>query len=125
GKYGEEVRRYAQQTIEEEGQGAGTDEALERARVELALEEEEKRRRGKIGGQGGAYEAHEGSPPEASGGSDLARPRDRCSRKQAWLIHKRFGWSLAKAQSLTPRQASAIITKLLAREAKREMGDLA
>lgn len=120
GKYGEPVRRYAQKTIAEEGQGVPTDEALARAEAEMALEEEEQERRRRIKAREAYYDIRAVSPFAGDGGSTsneigAGRDSEPATSKQVNLLVYRFGWSRSRAESLHKRQAITVIDKLMRR----------
>lgn len=126
GKYGVQVRDYARQTQEQEGQAQPVEESLHRANVELALieairEEDEARRvRAAVKAREASYQAVEVSPfcdggPHMAGG-DAAPQDDAATEKQALLLHRRYGWSLDKARALRKKQASVIISRYKAAE---------
>jgi superfamily II DNA or RNA helicase len=125
GKYSPQVRDYARKTLEEEGTAAPTAEALERAALESALEEEDLRMQQELARRrpivGRADYGLDRSP--VFGGRRAPalsehHGREPATDKQVWLLHRRFGVSLERAQSYTKRQASAVIDKLMKGEGK-------
>lgn len=116
GKYGEPVRQYAKKTIGEEGAGVAVEDALDRADAELALLAEEEDRRRRIKARAATYTAREvdpfgGAGEGGGGGSVSGQQGEPATDKQVGYLVRVAGWSRAKAESLTKRQASAIIGK--------------
>src|SRR5262249_43659187 len=122
GKYGLPEREYAKRTLAEEGRAVDIEEALKRAKAELALLDAEESRRKAITAKT-TYQTYNIDPfvrqynPQASGNAKQA-PRMPCSDKQAgYICHlsREAGepWKFADAKRLTPKQASGVIKKLL------------
>ncbi len=116
GKYGEPVRAYARQTLEQEGRPAGVQESLARASDELALLEEIARRKRFAEVKARAeFVSHEVSPFGAGGPrvETAERPAvaNPATEKQGWYLVRRLGWSWDQVARITKRQASAIIGK--------------
>lgn len=117
GKYGEPVRAYARQTLEEEGDSAAVGESLDRATDELVLLEEvkEDRRRARVKAAAD-YEAREVSPFAGAVGYSRRTgmafaPAETATPKQVNYLVYRANWGRDQAMRLSKRQASAIIGK--------------
>lgn len=122
GKHEPPVRDYAKQTMEEEsGRTVDLEEALERAREEMALLDEEDSRRKKITAEV-KYKTYEVDPftkQYMSKNGQQPRPAaELCSSKQAGYIAylaRQMGdktWTYAKAATLSKRQAQGVIARL-------------
>jgi superfamily II DNA or RNA helicase len=122
GRYDLPTRNYAKQTMaDEEGRSVDLEEAMERAKAELALLVEEDERRKEIKAEV-EYLTYDIDPFVRSyNGQQIGVPRqpaEPCSKKQAWKIHylaKEVGnnyWTYEIAKTLSKRQASGIIDKL-------------
>jgi hypothetical protein len=121
GKHAPPVRDYAKRTLEEEGEVVDLEAALARAKAEMALLEEEARRRHQITAQA-SYRTHDVDPFVRQYGEAKKRnPKpavEPCSDKTAWFIvyeAKRrgvAGWTFEKAKRLTQRQAQGVIGRL-------------
>jgi superfamily II DNA or RNA helicase len=121
GKYELPVREYAKRTVAQEGRAVEIEEALKRAKVEMALLAEEEERRKAITAKV-RYQTYNIDPfvkqynPQANG--KARTPKVSCSNKQAGFIchlSREAGkpWRFADAKRLTPKQASGVIKKLL------------
>lgn len=115
------VRDYAKETVESEGFEVDVKEAMERARLELELIEEQNQRRKQIVGKA-VYEAHDVNPfvKQYAGKQDKAPryPGEPCSHKQAGYIchlsrENGGSWTFEKAKLLTSQQARGVIAKLV------------
>ncbi len=124
GKYSEEVKAYAKNTLQSESTAVDIKEALERSQLELALEHEQDEQRKKIVGKA-IYRTQEVSPfirqytPKPAKSSNPKRPPDVCSDKQAGYIcylSRQIGksWTMDAAKKLSKSQAGAIIRQLQA-----------
>jgi superfamily II DNA or RNA helicase len=122
GKYGLPEREYAKRTLAEEGRAVDIEEALNRAKAELALLDEEESRRKAITAKA-TYQTYNIDPfvrqynPRADC-KEKRTPRMPCSDKQAGYIchlsrEASKPWKFADAKQLTPKQASGVIKKLL------------
>lgn len=126
GKYAPAEREYAKETIEQEGRSSvGLNEALERAKRELELLDEQQQRRRAIVAKA-SYTTREVSPfvRQYVGSNSTPKPKgEPCSDKQAGYIcylARQAGdtsWSFAKAKELSPIQASGVIKRLKERAA--------
>ncbi len=126
GKHDLPTRDYAREILAEEKTAAEIGDILERAALEMTLEEEENRRREKITAKA-EYQTYDVDPftKQYNGhANDKARgPAELCSPKQAGLICYlarqcgEKGWTFAKASNLTRRQVQGVISKL-----KRQCG---
>lgn len=120
GKFPEEIREYAKETLQREGVAADIEEALDRAREEMALQYEESERRKHILAKA-SYKTQEISPfvnQYNARRSESKQPQEPCTKKQAGLIcylsRKNGGpeWSFDDAINLTKKQAQGVIGKL-------------
>ena len=119
GKYGSPVRDYAKKNAAEDARPGDVNESLERAKDELALEDEEMRRRSAIRARV-QYEAQSVSPfDRADVGVPNARagggPQEMATPKQIWKLST-LGVSRQTAARYTKRQASSVIDKLMKKE---------
>jgi superfamily II DNA or RNA helicase len=116
GKYDLPVREYAKNNSEAEGGAGNIEDALERARLELALEEEESARRRHILATA-KYSTEIVDPFVRRYGQAKGKVHQAevCSDKQAWKIYylSRKSWSFEQAKTLSKRAAGAVIDKLL------------
>lgn len=117
GKHDPKEREYARETMEDEGRTVDINEAIIRAREELALMEEESKLRKEITAKA-SFKTHEVSPftreYQPAHRSAMGEP---CTKKQAGYICylSRINgrpWSFDKAISLTKKQARGVIDKL-------------
>jgi superfamily II DNA or RNA helicase len=127
GRWGEPVRQYAKNTIEDEGQPVRIEEALARAECELALENEqrerERERRSCIMAARANYSTQDinpfmgGAPFKAAVGPG---PEMATEKQVRYILHlsreTNTGWTREKASKLTKQQACGVITQLLERE---------
>jgi superfamily II DNA or RNA helicase len=121
GKYELPVREYAKQVAESERAPVDLDALAERAKVEMALIEEEDARLAKITAKA-HYRTSEVSPFRRERGVENAGPErmrpEGCTTKQAnyiLFLSRRTGghWTREDALALSKRQAAAIIGQLL------------
>jgi superfamily II DNA or RNA helicase len=120
GKYEPPVRNYAKQTMAKEGAAVDLEDALARAKDELALLAEEDERRHKIKAEV-SYQTQDVSPfvkQYVKPNGHVRPPREPCSDKQAGYIcyltnQSSDPWPFSKAKKLSPKQASGVIGKLL------------
>jgi len=116
GRYGQEVRAYAQQTIEEEQSTAGVEEALDRADAEMALLAEETERRRRIQAEA-SYRVQDAGEMGDGARRVATTPADRgdnepATAKQLWKLAS-LGIPRQLAQTWTKRRASKTIGRLL------------
>lgn len=119
GKHPLPVREYAKETLEtESARAVDIEDALKRAEAELALIEEEQKRRRRIKADRVAYQTHEVSPfvkqyvpgGRQNGNQFTPSCTDKTARYICWL--SKGVWTFDKAKELTQRQASGVIQKL-------------
>lgn len=124
GKYEAEEREYARQTMEDEGRGpVDLNAALERAKMELELLDEQQEKRKAITAKARFttqevnpfVKQYMGKTPSVKG------PAQQCSDKHAGYlcyIARQVGdtsWTFARAKQLSTAQCSGVIAKLKAR----------
>jgi superfamily II DNA or RNA helicase len=124
GKYGPEERQYAKDTMADEGRTVDLEAALERAKAEMELMDEQQQKRQVIVAQP-TYSTQEVNPfVRQYIGKNEALPRmkgEPCSDKHArYLLHiaRTIGnnsWTFEKAKGLTTNQARGVIGKMKAK----------
>jgi superfamily II DNA or RNA helicase len=121
GKHDPETRDYAKKTMKEEGRQVDLEEALQRAKAELLLWEDEQERRKEIKADKVEYQTQEIDPftkqyrPKQNGNGKAAK--ELCSRKQAGLVMYlsqliKKPWRWEDAKNLTIAQVRGVIAKL-------------
>jgi superfamily II DNA or RNA helicase len=126
GKHEPPVRSYVKETMEEEGRPVDLEEALARAKAELALIAEEDERRKVIVAKA-TYQTYDVDPfvkqyngQAKKNGKPRFESGEECSDKQAGLIcylARQAGdasWTFTKAKQLSKRQVNGVIAKLRA-----------
>jgi superfamily II DNA or RNA helicase len=120
GKHEPPVRQYAKETMEKEGRSVDLEEALARAKDELALLAEEDSLRQKIVAKA-SYKTYDVDPfvRQYTGQQENQRPQaEPCSDKQAGYICRLArevgvdSWTFVKAKKLSKRQAQGVISGL-------------